>query len=603
MSEPLPKEEMSQPDLQKLLNSIETRKELLDYHDIETEIRKAWQDYSQEQPPFEWLSEVLAFQFMEDHRGKIEGYGDYFGPMMEAVSADGTPIRIPDAKLVTPDMINYWTERAKSSQHPVMAARYAGLVFDLSKVVTGKSASFEVAELYFNNLLKISEDSLQEHEMDIVHKLERALNVAVTMKNEEWLAKARQEVLACQDRINRDDAPGYWAMAYRLLIENKKSKVSAEEEKQVIDGLENRLSSLELKTVDGKIADPWNFQSAAEPLANYYKRKGNKEDLERVVATWGNAFEKAIESVSGMLASSWLQHVHEIYMNYGFKDRADKIAIKLREAGESVVDELSEHTFQLEVPKAEIDNLVNAVTDKDLDTSLVRLALNFIPKIEKTRDRINQMSGDSPVAFLFSRQIIDEKGRVVAIVGPYDTDPTGHIVQQMTQEVDINGIYFHPVLEGIIEKFGLDTKSLMDFVSKSSVLKPERLSSIERGVTAFFEKDFFVAAHMLIPQIEEGIRNLHELFGGAVLKPRRGGGYHYKTLDELLREDIVQQVLGEDFAFYMQVILTDARGWNLRNDICHGLRSGISENQIQRVIHILLCLALIQPKEDSPENK
>lgn len=61
---------------------------------------------------------------------------------------------------------------------------------------------------------------------------------------------------------------------------------------------------------------------------------------------------------------------------------------------------------------------------------------------------------------------------------------------------------------------------------------------------------------------------------------------------------IVRQVLGEDFAFYMQIIQTDARGWNLQNDICHGLRSGISENQIQRIIHILLCWALIRPKEE-----
>ncbi len=597
MPDPSAQENIIAPDLENVLLSIENQKGFLDYHGVESSIRKAWQDFSTDKPPFEWLSEIVAFQFMEEHPGNIEGYGEYFGPMMEGLSADGTPVRIPDAKIVTPDMINYWAERAKASEHPVMAARYAGLVFDLSKVVTGKPASFEMAEIYFNNLLKISEDGLQEHEMDIVHKLERALHVAISMKNDEWLAKARQETLACQDRINRDDAPGYWATAYRLLLENKKSKVTAEEEHKIIQGLEERLSSLGLKKVNEEISDPWNFQSAAEPLANYYRRKNKKEDLERIINVWGNAFETAVDSVSGMLASSWLQHIHDVYMTYGFKEKAENVAIKLHEAGQGAANELGKHTFEFKVPKEEIDKIVNAVTDKDLNTAFVRLALNSIPKIEGTRQRIDKLFASSSISYFFSRQIMDQKGRVVAIVGPYEQDPTGHIVQQMSQDLDLDQIFFHPIIMAMIEKLDMNTEKLMTFVSKSSILEPERLGIIKKGVSAYFNKDFFVAAHILIPQIEQGIRNLHELFGGAILKPRKGGGYHYKTLDELLREETIQKVLGKDCAFYMQVILTDARGWNLRNDICHGLLQDVSEHHIERIIHILLCLALIRPKE------
>lgn len=594
-------EKKSKPNLEALLSSIESRKGFLEYHDIDTEIGNTWKNYSSEKPPLKWLAEIIAFQFMEEHPGEIEGYGDYFGPMMEAVSGDGTPIRIPDVKLVTKKVITYWTDRAKSSKHPVMAARYAGLVYDLSRVVTGQSAPYEIAEIYFKNLLIISKESLQEHEMVIVHKLERALHISISMKNEGWIGKTRKEIIAYQDRINRDDAPGYWAMSYRLLIENKKAQVTIEEQDKIIGGLEKRLSKEESKTMDGNIANPWNIESAAEPLANYYKRINSKENLERVICIWGSAFEKAIESVSGLLASSWLQHIHEVYLKYGFKNKADTISIKLREIGDSIIDDLSEHKVELKVPQDEINNFINAITDKDLETALIRLAIYFIPKIEKVKEHIDSFYSSSPLAYFFSRQIIDDKGRVVAIIGPYETDPTGHIMAQMAREIDIDGIYLHPLWESIIDKFALDTKKLMNFISKSSVLKPERLLIIEKGVAAFFDKDFFVAAHLLIPQIEEGVRNIQELFGGSVLKPRKGGGYHYKTLDDLLREDIVKRVLGENFAFYMQVVLSDPRTWNLRNDICHGLLTSISENRAIRIIHIMLCLSLIRPKEDVQE--
>ncbi len=595
-----PKKTSEQPNLHEILKGIEGRKGFLDYHDIETEIRQVWQKFSTERPPFEWLSEIIAFQFMEEYRGNIEGYGDYFGPMMEATSADGTPIRAPDAKLVTAEMIAYWAERAKSSQHPVMAARYAGLVFDLSKIVTGKAASFEIAEIYFNNLLKISEDRLQEHEKDIVHKLERAIHVAISLKNEGWLAKARQETLACQNRINRDDAPGYWAIAHRLLIENKKSQITGEEEKQIINGLENRLSSLELKIVDGQMADPWNYETAAEPLANYYKRKNSKTDLERIVTIWGNAFEKAIETVSGMLASSWLQHIHEIYIRYGFKDKAEWVAKKLHDVGESVIEELKPHSVEVQIPKEEIEKFVAAFTNADIERALARLAIHFIPDKKETLEMVHKLAKENPFSYLVTRQIMDSDGRVVAIVNSPDVDPEGHIIQQITMEMGLRSVFFDDVAAGIDKKFGWNKENLLNFIYKSPCFQDERKGIIEKGISAYIEGDYLVSAHLLIPQIEEAVRTILEMFGGAVLeKNRQSEGFKYKTLDKLLREEAIQHVLGDNLSFYLRVILTDPRGLNLRNDVCHGLikDNGIHRIHINRIIHVLLCLGLLRPKE------
>ena len=105
----------------------------------------------------------------------------------------------------------------------------------------------------------------------------------------------------------------------------------------------------------------------------------------------------------------------------------------------------------------------------------------------------------------------------------------------------------------------------------------------------------------MIPQVEDAVRNLVEKMGGVVLKPARNGGLHPKMFDELLRDERMAQIFGEDTALYFQVLFTDPRGWNLRNNVCHGITpdSSFNASEADRVVYVLLCLALTREQEDS----
>src|SRR5690606_12004382 len=107
------------------------------------------------------------------------------------------------------------------------------------------------------------------------------------------------------------------------------------------------------------------------------------------------------------------------------------------------------------------------------------------------------------------------------------------------------------------------------------------------------------SVHLLIPQIEDAIRNLVEISGGSILKPSKNGGFNYKTLDELLREKVVIDALGDDVTLYFRVLLTDQRGWNLRNEVCHGIppTNVFSAHVADRIIHVLLYLALLREEK------
>jgi hypothetical protein len=122
---------------------------------------------------------------------------------------------------------------------------------------------------------------------------------------------------------------------------------------------------------------------------------------------------------------------------------------------------------------------------------------------------------------------------------------------------------------------------------------------IFHGLKSYFNIDYLSAVSLLIPQIEDVFRNLVEIGGGNILKsPRLGIGYQYKILDELLRDELITKVFGMDAAHYFRILLTDQRGWNIRNRVCHGLAKTdlFSPKVADRIFHVLLCLSQVRPQ-------
>ena len=138
----------------------------------------------------------------------------------------------------------------------------------------------------------------------------------------------------------------------------------------------------------------------------------------------------------------------------------------------------------------------------------------------------------------------------------------------------------------------------------SPVFAPDRRPIIEAGIKAYLAGDHTLAVHLLVPQIEQALRVLLELAGGSVLKPARLGMLTYKLLHDMLQDPLLVQVLGEDTLLYLCVLLTDQRGWNIRNRISHGLCDvhEFSPAMSDRVMHVLLCLALVRVRERQPTD-
>jgi len=563
--------------------------------DVSQAIRALRDAKEQSEPPMQWLAEVMAFDFCEDYQNRETGWGTYYGPMVVLNNKDGTCTESPSIKKVSGGIIQYWSERATVARHPILRARYADLVWDFTKVVLGTSPPYTMAQTVIDSILDIAHRNCHRHEIDVVTKLKRALSLVLALNDASRIEVVRDAIIIYEDRIVQDSKPGLWGFSYDLLFDNKRVILSDEQKRKLIDDLESRLKRVATPNKP-EDTDPWAAEAAALRLANHYRVLGQALEIRRVLLEFGHAFEQVSANASALQASAWLQRVHGVYVQYGLNDEAESIAIKLQQIGPRMASEMKQLSHTMEVPKEKLDKYIAALTAGNLDDIFSRVAAHYIPRKTAVENQLRDLAQKHPVSFLFSTELQDSHGRSIATVGPLDADLTGNIVKQMSQNMSISALFMREVLESLCGKFPACEDSMSEYVFRSPVFDQSRRAIVEMGVKAHFRGEYAVAVHLLIPQIEEAIRCLLEKVGGSILKPARGGGLRLKILDELLREPMIVDVFGEDTVFYFRVLLTDQRGWNLRNSVCHGLCRAEEFGAVMadRILHVLLCLAQIR---------
>ncbi|MEM3573868.1 MAG: DUF4209 domain-containing protein [Nitrososphaeria archaeon] len=293
-----------------------------------------------------------------------------------------------------------------------------------------------------------------------------------------------------------------------------------------------------------------------------------------------------VDKITSALLTTW------------FKNEADKILIKIKELGERV-SELREISVSTEISKEELDDFINKLTEGDSKMAIRRIASFFIPRRYEVIEQLKEISKKFPIPFCFPRKMLDSEDRTVATVGSLEDDLEGHLILQISQNMDITSFLLEKAVDALIRRFSLNDEVIVSHLYESPIFDEKRRVFLIKGVKAYLDGDFLTALHILIPQVEALIRNLAEKIKVPVLKCSQSGGFYYRVLDDLLRDENVIKILGEDICLYFRILFTDSRGWNLRNEICHGIRpiEKFDKKASDRVFHALLCLSLVKEKE------
>lgn len=582
----------SKQDLKNKLDRIESLHGISE-HDIESKLKDIHKSDANNMFFKELEYEILAFSFKENFDSLEPGWGTYFGPFAILATGDGNQIEIPSFQDVNKDAIDYWNYRCSVSNNSLMKARYAGLVWDLSEKVVGVKPNYTVAVAYCQALLQVAKEKICRHPTHIIDKLKRALDVASSLNKKALILAIKDEIINYERHVANDTEPGLWGFSFDLLIGNKKVELSDQEERGIIEALESRLIRL-------SESSPSICEHAAERLARYYRSKRLEKECSRVIRALGQSYECAATIVDPLVATHWLEHMYEIYMQFNLKDDADELAKRLQDLGPKVRESFRELRFESKISNQDLELYIQQMLDGDLEQVLTRISRHYIPKYEETQNQVYDIRSQYPLSFLFERRLTDEQGRTLAKLGSFDEDMEGHIVSQIVRNMTVSSFLIGKVLNGMSEKFGHHVDKLLDYLFLSPIFSGTQSRSLAKGIQAYIELDYTISIHLLVPQIEAAVRNFVRLSGGSTMKSNRNGGFNFRTLDELLRSEQASNILGKDRVLYCRLVLTDQRGWNIRNRVCHGISQEDEFSRVvaERLIHVLLVLAQLRQKLD-----
>lgn len=216
-----------------------------------------------------------------------------------------------------------------------------------------------------------------------------------------------------------------------------------------------------------------------------------------------------------------------------------------------------------------------------LDEALLRLLGLPIMKVAELRNgAVLALEQSNSVLDLMPLQMIDHEGRTVGR-RPGAVDPL-HPEYEKTLRADIQRsaalrrefrlhAQIGPALRRLTAEHEVDGETLTRFSGDTRFVPADRVPLVMRALAAGFADDFTVAVHLLIPQIEAGLRHLAEAKGVVPRTLKSDGTEEFWMMERLLTDETVERTLTPDLAFELRSLLIDDFG----PQFCHGLAHGL----------------------------
>lgn len=523
-------------------------------------------------------AEYLAFSIAEPHVNNEPSSWPYY-KFLNQTEAES---------LIKKDHVKHWIERLKETSHPTLKARYAGLVWQYSKPVLNETPDFKTAEAFVISVIDIIENKLYDNSIDAKNKMGIAFCTAVSLNNLSLIAQMKGCILRYEQAIPTTETKFHWGAAYDFLLEKNIKWLSAEEISTVVTLLDERLT--ELKSID-----PWATEAAAIRLAKFYRLRSNAGELKRVLLSLEESYEPYIKKGPNIKAAGYLQKIHKIFSEFNLREESAKILVRQREAERASLSEYQTITAEITVPTRELNERIERILSGDVETVFMRLADGFVPDKEESAKGLTRSASGNHVRYILPRVITDDYGRTIAEIRPLREDFDTHLALHISESITYNSALLELIWKRAIEMGLLTKDNILGFIKKSAIIESERLQLISKALDAYFEGDNVVFIHLIIPQIEQSMRNLLEINRGSVYT-FKNNGYPYKTFDTVLREPAVAENLGEDHATYFRLLFTEQKGINLRNEMAHGMMrpEKFTKSLSAIVLHSLLCLGMIR---------
>jgi hypothetical protein len=318
--------------------------------------------------------------------------------------------------------------------------------------------------------------------------------------------------------------------------------------------------------------------------SNLRERSGDAEGGREALRNSGRAQVQVGESMSGnigLASEHWLERgFQSLRQGQAPKEELVRLQQRLHELQKERSKRLPSIQTKVEIPEALVRAL-DLVKGQSFDDALRTWTfwVQISPK-SKLREMVDEQRKTYLLASMFGTDKLSESGKTEIHIPPLpregEPDPAVldlHMWQQSDFLLQPSAWYVDYVRQIIASEHEIDEASFEPLLQDNPFVEPGREAIFAKGLTSAIKGDYLVAAHLLVPQIENSIRHLLGQHGVPTTFMRQDGTQEEYPLTKLVELEEFAAVLGEDLAFFMRGLLAHKAGSNLRNRIAHGLMS------------------------------
>ncbi len=581
-----------------LLIEQETQAERISFHRLESAMHGKRKELALEavENDSAW-ADAVAFG-LQPNEGKSGPFHTYFGPSGIGRRPDGSEAYFPEVRDLDIRALVLWEQRLALASHDTLRARYSDLLWEFARPLGRKSRNPDHArsaiEAYEGMVLQNCCQEFYGPDDAALRMLTLALSTrdeSARERAKELLLLQHRMALSSQQRVNLQ-------VVDRLLWERNLGDTTAIVA-ELIGDLEDVLGAC--VAPNGSAFDPFLAGYVGDRLKRHYERERSRRDVKRVHILVGQAYEHLSSLGSGIVAAAHLDRAASEFARAGAAEAHSRARIARAEAVSRSNAEMTPHSIEMRVSFDQMEQTLSyLVPPDDPGASLVRIADAFVPRVESLRQRVLSAAEAAPLQAMISITVFEEE-HVAAIIGSVQEDMEGRAMREAGQTLVFQSLHLQAALERFVQVHQPSQYDLAGWASRLGAFDDSVV--VAEGIEAWLVGDWIKALHVLVPQVEAGLRATLKTLNEPVVKnhPTMAGRQILLNMGEVLSTPAMQTAMGEDIIHYFRALYVDPRAKNLRNVVAHGLSGGLdaSSQTCDLLIHSLLTLGCWREVADS----
>ena len=424
--------------------------------------------------------------------------------------------------------------------------------------------------------------------------LVRALTICVELRDEGLISEAVSELSAAA-REAIDDSEWIPGVAIPLIS----ALVGLNADRRPPD-----VGELARLAKDRYRADPFILESII--LIEMQLVRGDDDARRRLVREGIDSWRASAALREGIVGLSDLERALELARTEGLTDIANELRLELQSPRSH--DELGMQRLgtEMEIPNDVYEGFINSfVNVQNTAEAIGRLALHCpIGPLNDDAQSVRDEMRDFPLVHMIPTTAFNSEGLPAAHISSEDGKFDYAILRRHGMLISMWAGVLTDILRRLCETEHFISEAVRDNVG-GQVVDAQTAASVAKALEYFRSGEFEASLLTLVFRIEPIVRDISRALGIPIyqepsLDGRFVGGY--VGLGKLLH--LLDGRLPEPQRRYLEVLLVEQSGLNLRNRVAHGLITEVAPGEAALAFHALLILASLgttEPEEELSE--